>query len=72
MGVSRELSRYMLDLVAVHKVRWEGGSTEPEGEYTFFNRKGNENCELGAGFLCIRESCLQLRGLGLIVIGCPT
>jgi exonuclease III len=34
--VSRELARYKLDLVGVQEVRWEGGGTEPAGEYTFF------------------------------------
>jgi exonuclease III len=42
--VSRELSRYKLDLVGMQEVRWEGGGTEPAGEYTFF---GNENHESG-------------------------
>jgi hypothetical protein len=32
MIVSRELSKYKLDLVRVQEVRWEGGGTEPEGE----------------------------------------
>jgi hypothetical protein len=27
---------YKLDLVGVQGVTWEGGGTEPEGEYTFF------------------------------------
>jgi hypothetical protein len=36
MTVSRELARYKLDLVGVQEVRWEGGGTEPTGEYTFF------------------------------------
>jgi hypothetical protein len=27
----------------VQEVRWEGGGTEPAGEYTFFYGKGNEN-----------------------------
>jgi hypothetical protein len=49
MKVSRELSIYMLDLVGAQEVRWEGGGTEPAGEYTFFYRKGNEDHELGTG-----------------------
>jgi hypothetical protein len=47
---------YKLDFVEVQEVRWEGGGTEPAGEYTFFYGKGNEDHELGTGFLCIRES----------------
>jgi hypothetical protein len=49
MTVSRELARYKLDLVGVQEVRWEGGVTEPDGEYTFFYRKENEDHELGTG-----------------------
>jgi hypothetical protein len=50
--VSRELARYNLDLVGVQGVRWEGGGTEPAGEYTFFYGNGNENHELGIAFFC--------------------
>jgi hypothetical protein len=32
MTVSRELTRYKLDLVGVQEVRWEGGGTEPAVE----------------------------------------
>jgi hypothetical protein len=53
MTVSRELSKYRLDLVGVQEVRWEGGGTEAAGEYTFFYGNRNENHELGTGFLCI-------------------
>jgi hypothetical protein len=53
MTVSRELARYKVDLVGVQEVRWEGGGTEPAGEYIFFSGKGNENNhELGTVFFC--------------------
>jgi hypothetical protein len=42
MTVSRELVRYKFHLVGVHEVRWEGGGTDPAGEYSFFYRKGME------------------------------
>jgi hypothetical protein len=35
-----------------------------------FQWKRNKNHELGTELLCIRESCQQLRGLSLLVIGC--
>jgi hypothetical protein len=47
MTVSRELSRYKLDLTRVQEVRRVGGGTDPAGEYAFFDGKGNENHELG-------------------------
>jgi hypothetical protein len=34
--------------------------------------KGNENHELGTGFLYMRESYQQLRGFNLLVVGCHT
>jgi hypothetical protein len=36
--------------VGVQEVRWEGGGTEPAGEYTFSYGKENKNHELGTGF----------------------
>jgi exonuclease III len=72
MTVTIELSRYRLDFVGLQEVRWEGSGTVPAGEYTFFYRKGNENHELGTGFLYIRELYQQLRGLSLLMIGCHT
>jgi hypothetical protein len=56
--------------VGVQEVRWEGGGSKPAGEYTFFYGMGNENHELGRGFVCIKESYQQLRGLSLLMIGC--
>jgi hypothetical protein len=50
MTVSRELSRYRLDLVGVQEVKWEGSGTIHAGEYTFFYGKGNEVHKLGTGY----------------------
>jgi hypothetical protein len=36
--------------VGVQEVRWDGGGTEPAGEYIFFYGKGNENHELDTGY----------------------
>jgi hypothetical protein len=49
-GQWRKKSQDMLDLVGVQEVRWDGGGTEPTGEYTFFYGRGNEDHELGTGF----------------------
>jgi exonuclease III len=49
MTVSKEVSKYKLDLVGVQEVRWEGSGTKKTREYTFLYGKGNENHELGKG-----------------------
>jgi hypothetical protein len=61
--LAKEISKHKLDLVGVQEIRWDGGGTEPAGEYTFSYGKGNENYELSIGFfLYIRESYQQLGG----------
>jgi exonuclease III len=72
MAVSRELSRSRFDLVGVQEVRWEGSGTTPAGEYTVCMERGMRTMNWVQGFLYIRESYQQLRGLSLLVIGCHT
>jgi hypothetical protein len=74
MTVSRELSRYMLDLVGVQEVRWEGGWhwTCRRILIFFFTERGMRIMNLVQVFLCVRESYQQWRGLSLLVIGCHT
>jgi hypothetical protein len=33
MTVTKEISKYKLDIVGVQEVRWDRGGTEPAGEY---------------------------------------
>jgi hypothetical protein len=71
MRVSRELAGYKLDLVGVQEVRWEGGGTEPAGEYTFFCGNGNDNYELGTSFLEHKRIMSAVKRVEF-VIGCHT
>jgi hypothetical protein len=60
--VSKELSKYQIDLVEVQEVGWDGSGTEPAGQYTFFYGKGDQNYYLGTGFIVYKESYQWLRG----------
>jgi hypothetical protein len=52
MSVAEELSEYKLQVVGVQEFRWCRGGIAPAGEFIFFCEKGNENHELGTGFVC--------------------
>jgi hypothetical protein len=47
--VARELARNKLDLVGVHKVRWDKWGTVRAEDYIFFYVLGKQNHQLGKG-----------------------
>jgi hypothetical protein len=47
--VSRELTKFKLDLVGL-QVRWDKGGAEPADDYTFLYGNGNADHHLGTGF----------------------
>ena len=51
-AAARELARYKLDVVGVQEVRRDKEGTVRAGDCNFFYGKGNENHQLGTGFLC--------------------
>ena len=46
-----ELAMYKLHLVGVQEVRWDRARTIPAGDFMLFYGKGNNNHQLGTGFL---------------------
>jgi len=49
-AASRELARYILDLVGVQEVKWDTGGTIKVRDYNFFYGKIKENHQLGTGY----------------------
>jgi hypothetical protein len=64
-AVGEEISKYKLDLVGV-QVRWDGGGTEPAGEYTFFHKKENENHDVGKGFFIYKRIISAVMGVEFV------
>jgi hypothetical protein len=72
MTVARELAKCKLDLMGLLEARWDKEGTVRAREYAFFYGKGQENHQLGTGFLCTREWYQQSRERSLLVLGCHT
>ena len=53
--VARELAKYRLDLVGVQEVTLDGNGISQIGDYMLYYGKGNNNHQLGTGFLYIIE-----------------
>ena len=49
--VAQELVKYRLDLVGVQEVRLDGNGISPISDYILYHGKGNNNHQLGIGFL---------------------
>jgi hypothetical protein len=64
--LAEEISKYKSELLAVQKVRWDGGGTEPAGEYTIFYGKGNENHELGTGIFAHKRIISAVKWVGFV------
>jgi len=60
-ATARELATYKLGLVGVQEVRWDREGRVSGGNRNFFYGRGNENHQLGTGFLYTTESYQQLR-----------
>jgi hypothetical protein len=57
--VSKDLSKYKLNLVGVQEVRWDGGGMQPAEEYTFLYGKGDQNHELGTDPLFVDKRIIS-------------
>ena len=68
-AAARELARYKLDVVGVQEVRWNKEGTVRAGDYNFFYGKGNENHQLGTGFIVHRRLVSTVKRIEL-AIGC--
>jgi hypothetical protein len=60
--VARELGKYKLQFV--QEVRWEKEGTERAEDYTFSYGEGNEDHQLGTGFIIHKRIISAVRGVG--------
>jgi hypothetical protein len=65
-----ELEKYMLNLVGVQEVRWEGVGYQIAENDIFFYGKKSVNYHLVTAILYIIESFQQLKGTSMLISEC--
>jgi len=57
---SRELARYILDLVGVHEVRWDKGGAVRAGDFNFFFMEKEIKSSVGNRISCTPQNCVSI------------
>jgi hypothetical protein len=66
-AVAEEISGYKLDIVGVQEIKWDGGGTEPAGEYTYiFLQRGKGESRIGYGIFIHKRIISAVKGVEFV------